>query len=311
MLERICVVACAAAWAATASGAPFVHEPFNYTLGAGSNGQSGGTGFFPGSSWAYSESTTSTSSSTIAAGLTFSDLAVSGNSLLLQVVSSSSSGFGDTVNLRRRPASVPNGTTDELWVRYLFREGVNRPNVDSFMAGLTIDDAETFAGYHKFGSWALSGNVNDRGGVNVASAITTPTSAANSLSDSNVYMLISKFTNVNAASSVARVGTFWALSAANYDAIKGGGITEAELNATNSQTATATVMPTAAQPLNMTTNDFYDFRGVRPAVSNAFEYYYFDELYSGTTLGDLGLPVPAPGALWGLATLAALGGRRR
>lgn len=72
---------------------------------------------------------------------------------------------------------------------------------------------------------------------------------------------------------------------------QGDGITEAELDAVHSQFATQTVMLTAQQPLNFTTSDLYDFRGIRPAVSNAFENYYFDELYSGTTLGDLGLPV--------------------
>lgn len=311
MMNLNCVVACALGLSGTALAAPFVHEPFNYTVGAGASGQNGGTGFLAGSSWAYSEAATSTSTGTIAAGLTFSDLPVSGGSLLLSVVSSSSSGFSDTVNLKRRPASVPNGTTDEFWTRYLFREGVNRPNVDSFMAGLTIDDAETFAGYHKFGSWALSGNTNDRGGLSVNTTITAATSHTNLLTDSNVYMLIARYTNINAPSGVARVGTWWALSAADYDAIKAGGITEAELNATHSQYATATVMPTAAQPLNFTTSDLFDFRGIRPAVSNAFEYYYFDELYSGTTLGDLGLPVPSPGAVVFVAAMAAMSASRR
>lgn len=110
------------------------------------------------------------------------------------------------MNLKRRPAAVPNGAGDELWMRYLFREGVNRPNVDGFVAGLTIDDAETLNGYHKFGSWAISGNANDRGGVSVRTSITTASTATNSLTDSNTYLLISKFTNVNAPSGVARVG---------------------------------------------------------------------------------------------------------
>ncbi len=311
MLGRACALACAIGAAGAAVASPFVYEPFNYTVGNGANGQSGGTGFLAGSSWAYSEAATSTSTGTIAAGLSFSDLPVSGGALLLSVVSSSSSGFSDTVNLKRRPASAPNGTTDEFWTRYLFREGTNRPNVDGFVAGLTIDDAETLSGYHKFGSWAMSGNINDRGGVSVNTSITAAASHTNLLTDSNVYMLIAKFTNVNAANTVARTGTWWALSVADYDAIKAGGITEAELNATHSQYATATVMPTASQPLNFTTSDFYDFRGIRPAVSNAFENYYFDELYSGTTLGDLGLPVPTPGVLWAMAGAAVSCGRRR
>lgn len=85
-MGRVC---CVAAWAVPAllcsgvSASPFVYEPFNYTVGNSANGQSGGTGFFPGSSWAYSEAATSTSTGTIAAGLAFSDLPVSGGSLWL------------------------------------------------------------------------------------------------------------------------------------------------------------------------------------------------------------------------------------
>lgn len=311
MLGRVCALACAIGAAGAAVASPFVYEPFNYTVGNGANGQSGGTGFLAGSSWAYSElgSTGSTSTGTIAAGLTFSDLPVAGGSLLLSVVSSSSSGFSDDVNLKRRPASVPNGTTDEFWTRYLFREGTNRPNVDGFMAGMSMQLASN--SNRRFGSWAISASTNDRGGLNVDGSITTSSAASNSLTDSNVYLLIAKFTNINAPLGVARVGTWWALSAADYDAIKSGGITEAELTASCSQYATESVTATAGEPLNLSTSDFYDFRGIRPAVSNAFENYYFDELYSGTTLGDLGLPVPTPGVLWVMAGAAVAGGRRR
>ncbi|MFT3785020.1 MAG: hypothetical protein QM770_02490 [Tepidisphaeraceae bacterium] len=301
-------------FSACAHAATLVSEPFNYTLNVAIAGRNGGSGFFAGDAWSYTEQGAggSTSTGTIAPGLTFSDLPVSGNSALLSVVSSSSSGFSDTVNIRRRPAVVPNGTTDEFWTRYLFRESVNRANVDLFVAGLTIDDVETVSLYHKFGTWAISGNANDHGGVNVDTSVTAAISATNSLSDSNTYLLIGKFTNVNAGFTVARTGKFWALSVADYDAIKPGGITEAELDATHSQTATETVLPTVSQPLNFTTSDFYNFRGVRPAVSNAFESYYFDELVSGTTLGDLGLPTPpAPEPASAAVTLGTLFTLRR
>ncbi len=310
---RLAVSCSVLIFAFRAGASPMVVEHFDYTLNAAIAGQSGGSGFFAGNAWSYSELGTngSTSTGTIAAGLTFSDLPVTGNSALLSVVSSSSAGFGDTVNIRRRPAAVPNGTSDAFWTRYLFREGTNRGNVDLFGAGLTIDDVETVSGYHKFGSWAISGNANDHGGVNVDSSILAAASATNSLSDSNTYLLIAKFTNVNAASTVARVGTFWALSEADYNAIKSGGITEAELDSTHSQTQTETVLPTVPQPLNFSTSDFYDFRGIRPAVANAFESYYFDELYSGTSLADIGLPVPEPASVGGAGIFAIARRRRR
>ncbi|HQY89381.1 MAG TPA: hypothetical protein PK402_12085 [Tepidisphaeraceae bacterium] len=286
-------------------------DSFNYTLGAGINGQSGGSGFLAGSNWAYSTSVTSTSSSTIIAGLTFSDLPVSGNAFQLRVVSSSSINFGDIVNVKRRPATVPNGTTDQFWTRCLFKMDTNI-TATTFYTGLLIDDAETVSGYRKFGMWGLTGAGNGVGGVDVDTSAVSATGATAQLSSTDTYLMISKFTNVNAASNVARVGKWWALSVADYNAIKADGITESELDAHHVQTATETVMPTVSQPLNMTTSDFFDFRGHRPAVSNAFTNYMYDEFYAATTLGSLGLPVPEPTTLTlESLTLCMIGTRAR
>lgn len=280
-------------WGAmTARATSLAVEEFNYTLNANVGGQNGGSGF--GGAWAYSSQVSgSISSAKIIAGLTFSDLVVSGNAARLNVISSSSSGFGDTVYLRRAPGTVPSAG-DEYWFRYLFHMDANI-TANSFYAGMDIDDAETFAGYRKYASFGLTGVGSGRGGLSVDSGSTSAAAGSLSLSDTGTYLLIAKFTGINQANSVARTGTWWALSTADYDAIKSGGITEAELNATHRQMATETVLPTAAQPLMFTTNDTYELRGFRPAISDAFQHYDFDEIYAGTSISDLGLPVaPVP-----------------
>jgi len=59
-------------------------------------------------------------------------------------------------------------------------------------------------------------------------------------------------------------------------------------------------MPTIGQPLNLSTADFFDMHGFRPAISDAFQHYDFDEIFVGTSLGDLALtsaPEPSCAAL--------------
>jgi hypothetical protein len=120
---------------------------------------------------------------------------------------------------------------------------------------MDIDDAETFGGYRKFGAYGLSGAGNGRGGIGVDTGITSAAVGSPSLSDTGTYLMIAKFTGINQAAGVARAGTWWALS----------------------------------------TSDTYELRGHRPPISNAFQNYDFDEIFSGTSLADLGLPqVPEP-----------------
>jgi hypothetical protein len=286
-------------------------EPFSYTLGAGVGGQNGGSGF--GGAWTYSSQVSgSISSASIIAGLAFSDLPVSGNAARLNVISSSSSGFGDTVYLRRKPGAVP-AAGQEFWYRYLFHMDANI-TANSFMAAMDIDDVETFYNYRKFGSYGLSGVGSGRGGMGVDNSVVSGAVGSPSLSDTGTYLLIAKFTGINEAFGVARTGTWWALSAADYDAIKAGGITEAELNAQHRQMATETVLPTVQQPLFFTTSDSYELRGYRPPISNAYQHYDFDEIFAGTSLADLGLPsapVPEPSSVALLALGFAFLNRRQ
>lgn len=297
------MVSCLLASPVGVRAAQLVSDQFNYTLNANAGGQNGGSGFA--GAWGYSSQVSgSISSSKIVAGLSFSDLPVSGNAVRLSVISSSSSGFGDTVYLKRAPSAVP-GAGDEFWYRFLFRMDQNI-SANSFYAGMDIDDAETFGGYRKFGSYGLSGAGSGRGGVGVDTGITSGAVGSPSLSDTGTYLMIAKFTGINQAAGVARTGTWWALSTADYDAIKAGGVTEGELNATHRQMATETVLPTMLQPLNFTTADRYELRGYRPPISNAFQNYDFDEIFSGTSLTDLNLPqVPEP-SVSAIITLASV-----
>ncbi|TAL00502.1 MAG: PEP-CTERM sorting domain-containing protein [Verrucomicrobia bacterium] len=266
-------------------------DEFNYTLNANVGGQNGGSGFS--GAWGYSSQVSgSVSTAKIIAGLTFSDLAVSGNAARENVISSSSGGFADRVYLKRHPGSVP-VAGDEFWFRYLFRQPQSI-TASGFAGGMDIDDVENVSLYTKFGALGLTGAGNGRGGVNVDTTSVSAPVGSPSLSDAATYLIIGKFTGVNDAFGVARTGKFWALSEADYDAIKAGGITEAELNAQNRQTATETVSPTSSQPLNFTTADFFELRGVDAIAGNAFYLFDFDEVYAGTSLGDLGLPTAVP-----------------
>lgn len=284
-----------------AYAALLARDQFDYALNANVGGQNGGSGFS--GAWSYStQASGSTSSAKIIAGLTFSDLPVAGNAARESVVSASSAGFADSVYLRRHPGSVP-VAGEEYWFRYLFRQpqGITAAG---FAGGMDIDDVENVSLYTKFGAWGLAGTGNGRGGVNVDTSRVSATNSSPSLSDNTTYLIIGKFTGVNDAFGVARTGKFWALSESDYDAIKAGGITEAELNAQHRQTATETVLPTVSQPLNFTLADSYELRGVDAIAGNAFYLYDFDEIYAGTSLGDLGLPqVPEPSAA--LITLAS------
>ncbi len=120
----------------------------------------------------------------------------------------------------------------------------------------------------------------------------------------DVVLTVAKFTNFGLGSAVTpQLGTFWALSDANYDAIKSGGITESELNANNLATATDSVtMPIA---YTTTTNV------VISDGSGASGNLTLDELRWGTDLQSVVAIVPEPGsAAMILGVLALLTVRR-
>lgn len=77
-------------------------------------------------------------------------------------------------------------------------------------------------------------------------------------------------------------GKIWLLTTTRYDAIKAGGITEAELDANNVCAATAT----SATQGNFNTRSNVQFRVYRAANQNAVNLT-LDELHVGANLSDL------------------------
>ena len=278
------------AWSATASAvtpsseSATVRENFNYTLGStltvtntpnggtlsALTGWTGGTGFDSGAwglaSAAGSRTTPGTQNVTasIVAGLTLGSLTTSGNAVQLQAADLSGSA---QVILSRGLNAVPVGTT--VWGSYLFRPTVGtagrlsdvRPNTSQFATGnaklRNVADADTSS---------------LRGGV--AADGTATLSSAAYLTNATTYLSIAKFSNVGVANTSAK---WWAVTAAQFSAAAADGtVTEAELDAAN--TATATDPAVSARTL--TTADFLQLYGRRGTMT-------FDEIRLGAALSDV------------------------
>jgi hypothetical protein len=139
---------------------------------------------------------------------------------------------------------------------------------------------------------------NDFGAAGTSTIDGTNTGTYANQSGHPVYLYVAKFTSSGE--------TLWVLSAANYDAISPGGITEAELNATNTATAT-----NAITTGGISTSQYLQLCNWANWGDNAD--LHIDELKYGETVGDVtsAIPEPATMALLSLGAVAMLFGRRR
>lgn len=190
-----------------------VSENFNYPLGASLVGQNGGAGF--GGAWFRHYS--ANADGVVVAPLTFSDYPVSGNAVLL---SSQSPGNNKCINIRTISANF-GPAPQTVWSSYLFSHTVTPGTSPAYYGGMSTqnntypdDTRNGLAGTN--GSTKFLANYQSPGG----------SSSSASHSQGTTYLLVGKYTG---GSNLV----VWVLTAANYDAIKPGGITEAELNATN------------------------------------------------------------------------------
>jgi hypothetical protein len=253
-----------------------------YNLGATTlAGLSGGTGF--GGPWINFGNGTRT----ISPGLVFSDYPVSGNSINY---APSSTTVADRRDIGDSSIPLLGG---ELWMSYLSTYRL----VGSHNGGVSM---VTDGGN---GVTIFSLQRGNGGPTNGLVGVDATLVSASGLSG-DVVLTVAKFTNFGLGSAVTpQLGTFWALSDANYDAIKSGGITESELNANNLATATDSVtMPIA---YTTTTNV------VISDGSGASGNLTLDELRWGTDLQSVVAIVPEPGsAAMILGVLALLTVRR-
>jgi len=228
-----------------------LYEGFDYTSGASLVGLNGGTGWASGSNWA----TDGTAS--VVASLSFSDYPVRGYAGKITTAAKTIS----------RSISVAQSTGADVWMSYLFRDASNNDYNDNDV--VSFSDA----------NGAKLQTAPARTGANAAAAVdsTWGTAGAAKLANGNVYLIVSKFTKVGTGTSgTPQTATLWAITAAQYDAIKSGGITEAELD---------------ANAVAKSTDSFGGAKGL--ASGNTFKFFnrsgngFIDEIKLATSLTNL------------------------
>lgn len=287
----------------TAQGEILFYEGFDYAIGNGQLvGQSGGFGFNA-TAWTVSSDSQTTgiqNAGVVAAGsIGFSDFATAGN---VGQVQNDSDPQGFFIASRQLPASfsIPVGTT--VYQSFLFQQTVDGAGTRDVSTGYS----STAGGIAE----AVHNRVNTAFGFNDPDAVAFGYDATTE-NLSLVYpplasvLVINKLENLNGAGS--QTGTQWILSEANFDAIKAGGVTEAELNANNLGLITDT-----ASGVTLAGGDFFQLRTRTQTSepSNAF----FDEIKLFTDLNDLQVipaSVPEPSAISLIAAMGCLAVTRR
>jgi len=268
--------------AANTQAAFLLYEGYDYTTGAINwTDIDGGVGF-DSAGWTTA---TAAPTGTIVAPLDFSDyddLYGSGNAFF-----QANSGNTETAT---RGVNVNHSGT--LWGSYLYQSTQQGPGSINQRSYFSFD-----------GAARLSANANPTGfesGISVNDADETETTFVPV--NNTTYLYIGKWEDTGGSADLD-FATLWVLSAANYDAIKGGGITEAELNTTNSGSVTATgswggIVDTGNLQLTFRRQD-----------GN------IDEVRYGTDLDIVFSAIPEPTTLLlvgaGLAGLLILRGRRK
>ena len=270
----------------TADATLLSYEGFDYTTGQALDAQNGGLGW-NGNAWGAE------TQYTIVPGLSLSDYAVSGNAVQMNDETGTT---GTQLLASRQVASTANPTT--LWYSYLYRPDAT---VDSNYNGLQLNTSTTNPNLSQLRSANRAWN-GATGGVGVDNGLTF---GAEDFTDATTYLVISKFSGLNGASIE---GKWWSLRASEYDTIKAGGITEAELDATHYDDATETV----ALSYTFDPSKYVQLQWV--ASNAATQSGTFDELRHATQLNDLftvAIPEPSSMTLFGLGIVLVAGLRRR
>ena len=229
-----------------------VYEGFDHGTGGPVAGTNGGVGWASGSSWASNGSTS------VVGALSFSDYPVMGNAAKLTTA----------YNSLTRDIGITRGSGSDVWISYLFRDDSWNDYNDEDTVSLSDASGTKFRSAPK-----LRGS-----GSAVAVDSGFGSASGTKLANNNVYLIVVKYTKLGAGTSGSpQTATMWALSAANYDAIKAGGVTEAELDANRTMTASDSF--TGSKSLN---------------IGDTFKYYnrrsgqgYIDEIKLATTLQNL------------------------
>lgn len=270
-----------------------IAEPFDYTASEALDGKNGGTGFS--GAWSTSISAGATGSATVTAGsLGFSNFPTAGNKLS---VSLDTIPGGSALAVEPKRSVNASAGSGDLWASFLYRR-TDTTNVNtSRIAEIRIGPSGTGTSPQM----GMRAKVSGSQGVAVRyDGSPGSTAATSSIQDGSVYLLIAKFADLDQASGGA--AQMWVLRASDYDGIKAGGITEAELNTAAYLKATDVQ---AAKKVSV--GDLITISNSSSAVSFGIDV---DELRYGT---DLQSVVPEPAAVGGVigAGLLLAGRQRR
>ena len=270
----------------TADATLLSYEGFDYTNGQPLNAQNGGLGW-NGNTWGAD------ARYTIVSGLSLSDYPVSGNAVQMNDDTGST---GVQLLANRQVASTANPTT--LWYSYLYRpDATGNNNYNGLQLNTSTTDPNVSLLRSANRGWSVA-----TGGVGVDNGLTF---GGQDFTDASTYLVISKFTGLNSGSIE---GKWWSLRASEYDAIKAGGITEAELDTTNYDNATETVGIT----YGFDTSKYVQIQWV--ASNAATQSGTFDELRHATQLEDLftvAIPEPSTVTLFAIGIALLTGCRRQ
>lgn len=242
---------------------------------------------------------TAPDSLTVSAGLTLSNLQVSG----------SSAGFSGGTIVAGAQLTQPAPYVGTLYSSYLINltgRGTVANGGNGAELRLSNDDS---TGGARFRALADSRNSSINTQVLANGYDTASTDATTAIAASTTYLIISRFQNVGSANSTGP-GTSWALSAAQFDSFISGGGDDAYLD--NATIGTAANQVTAAVTDTATSGTYSFAAGNRVQFVEVGDSGRVDELRFGTTLADV-TPTPEPGsiALAGGSGLLLLLRRRR
>jgi hypothetical protein len=292
----------ALAAAPLASAELLLYEGFDYDTGTDSLvGESGGFGFGP---TAYTEGGTANNLQnagvTAAANLVFSDFTATGNVAQIQNNNNDSTD-GDYKRhyaTRLLPAlSITPGST--VYSSFLYRQEKDA----SFAHEAELAFGDAAGGRDRLRQITVDlFDTNGADEVAVGYDSSTVLSGSTPSANKQPLLFITRFENVNGTGN--QTASMYVLSEADYDSIKAGGITQAELDtlgAAATDTATGVTFGTADYLTLTTTTAF----GIQ---NNS----YFDEFRLFTDLDDLqAVPEPASATLLAAGGLLALRRRRR
>ena len=266
----------------SASASLLMTESFDYSLGdlAGNNG---GIGW--GGGWTESDPD---GTATVIDGLSFSDYGVSGGAA--RITMTSNNGFKDVVAKRQVGVNVTSG---DLWVSFLYTQP------DGPLASVASRTASIRHGLKLRMKPKNSGSQ----GVAVDYGAGAGASGGWNVQNGDTFMFITRFADIGQATGGA--AKMWVLTTVDYDAIKAGGVTIAELDAHHA------LAPSAGHSnRTLTTADFTNL--LIADSSNTSFSAVFDELHYGTSLDDVVVvPEPATIALLGFGVLTVISRKRK